>query len=44
VLHRDQIGGLALPADLPAGSWRVLDDGQIALVFAKRDVADQSMG
>lgn len=33
-LHRDRVGGLALPADLGAGGYRVLGPGEIAAVFA----------
>jgi 16S rRNA pseudouridine516 synthase len=33
-LHRDRVGGLLLPPDLPAGAWRVLDLQTLALVFA----------
>ena len=33
-LHRDRIGGLALPDDLPAGEWRILDEASVASVFA----------
>ncbi|MBD8908552.1 pseudouridine synthase [Methylorubrum zatmanii] len=33
-LHRDRVGGLALPADLEAGGYRVLGPGEIAAVFA----------
>lgn len=29
-LHRESIGGIALPADLPAGEWRALTAGEIA--------------
>lgn len=32
-LHRDIIGGLALPEDLPAGQIRVMGEGDIAAVF-----------
>jgi 16S rRNA pseudouridine516 synthase len=34
VLSRDRIGGLALPDDLPAGQWRVLDEPGVAEIFA----------
>lgn len=27
-LHRDRIGGLDLPADLPSGGWRILGDAE----------------
>ncbi len=33
-LHRDRIGNLALPNDLPAGDHRIMDDDAIALIFA----------
>jgi 16S rRNA pseudouridine516 synthase len=33
-LHRDRVGGLALPADLPAGEFRILGPGEIAALFA----------
>lgn len=33
-LHRDRVGGLDLPADLPAGEYRVLGAEEIAAVFA----------
>lgn len=33
-LHRDQIGALSLPHDLTAGHWRVLDEADIARIFA----------
>jgi 16S rRNA pseudouridine516 synthase len=33
-LHRDRIGDLALPDDLAAGQWRLLDETQIAMIFA----------
>ena len=32
-LHRDRIGGLALPADLQPGEWRVLDAQQADAIF-----------
>jgi len=32
-LHRDRIGGLALPADLPPGQWRLLGEDDIARVL-----------
>ena len=32
-LHRDRIGGLALPADLGAGAWRILTGEDVAAVF-----------
>jgi 16S rRNA pseudouridine516 synthase len=33
-LHRERLGGLALPDDLAPGAWRLLDDGEIAAIFA----------
>jgi 16S rRNA pseudouridine516 synthase len=33
ILHRDRVGGLALPDDLAAGQIRVMDAGDIAAVF-----------
>ncbi|MBA4805098.1 MAG: pseudouridine synthase [Brevundimonas sp.] len=33
-LHRERLGGLALPDDLASGAWRLLDDGDIAAIFA----------
>jgi 16S rRNA pseudouridine516 synthase len=33
-LHRDQIGALSLPPDLAAGQWRLLDEADIARIFA----------
>ncbi|QGY02610.1 rRNA pseudouridine synthase [Methylobacterium mesophilicum SR1.6/6] len=33
-LHRDRVGGLALPADLPAGDYRVMAADDVAAVFA----------
>ena len=32
-LHRERVGGLALPDDLAPGDWRLLDQGQIDLIF-----------
>ncbi len=32
-LHRERVGGLALPDDLAPGDWRRLDQGQIDLIF-----------
>ena len=32
-LHRDRIGGLALPADLEPGAWRVLADDEKAAIL-----------
>jgi 16S rRNA pseudouridine516 synthase len=33
-LHRDRIGGLALPQDIGAGAWRVLTPEEQAAIFA----------
>ena len=33
-LHRDRVGGLALPGDLEAGRFRLLDPAELAAVFA----------
>jgi len=33
-LHRDRVGGLDLPADLGPGAYRILDEADIAAVFA----------
>jgi 16S rRNA pseudouridine516 synthase len=33
-LHRVSIGGLALPLDLDAGKYRVLNDGEKRLIFS----------
>ena len=33
-LHRDRVGGLALPDDLAAGSYRVLGEAEVRAVFA----------
>ncbi|HUO22911.1 MAG TPA: 16S rRNA pseudouridine(516) synthase [Caulobacteraceae bacterium] len=33
-LHRDRIGGLDLPDDLPAGAWRLMGEADVAAVFA----------
>ncbi len=35
-LHRDRVGGLALPDDLPAGEYRILGEAEIALVLQGR--------
>lgn len=32
-LHRDRVGGLALPDDLAPGQWRLLDAEQVARIF-----------
>jgi 16S rRNA pseudouridine516 synthase len=32
-LHRDRIGGLALPDDLAPGAWRILTPGEQAAIF-----------
>jgi|TARA_R100000149_G_scaffold65637_2_gene40846 16S rRNA pseudouridine516 synthase len=33
-LHRERVGALTLPDDLPPGEWRLLSPEQIALIFA----------
>jgi 16S rRNA pseudouridine516 synthase len=33
-LHRERVGGLALPDDLAPGDWRLLDQGEIDAIFA----------
>jgi 16S rRNA pseudouridine516 synthase len=33
-LHRDRIGALTLPSDLAAGQWRLLEEADIANIFA----------
>ena len=33
-LHRERVGGLALPDDLAPGAWRLLDQDQVDLIFA----------
>jgi len=33
-LHRDRIGGLALPDDLPPGAWRILSPSDQTAIFA----------
>ncbi|GAA0870784.1 pseudouridine synthase [Brevundimonas basaltis] len=33
-LHRERVGGLALPDDLAPGDWRLLDAAQIDAIFA----------
>ena len=33
-LHRERVGGLALPDDLAPGAWRLLDQGQTDQIFA----------
>ncbi|MBN9320479.1 MAG: 16S rRNA pseudouridine(516) synthase [Caulobacterales bacterium 68-7] len=32
-LHRDRIGGLDLPDDLPPGEWRIMGEADLAAVF-----------
>lgn len=32
-LHRDRIGGLSLPDDLPAGAWRLMTPADVDLLF-----------
>jgi 16S rRNA pseudouridine516 synthase len=33
-LHRDRVGGLALPDDLAPGDWRLMSEADVAAVFA----------
>jgi len=33
-LHRERVGGLALPDDLAPGAWRLLDQAETDLIFA----------
>lgn len=33
-LHRERLGGLCLPAGLAPGAWRLLQEDEIALIFA----------
>jgi len=33
-LHRDRVGGLDLPDDLPAGEFRILGEAELAAIFA----------
>jgi 16S rRNA pseudouridine516 synthase len=33
-LHRDRIGGLALPDDLAPGQWRLMDEADVARLFS----------
>jgi len=33
-LHRDRVGGFALPGDLAAGQWRVLGAAEVGMIFA----------
>ncbi|MDP3403804.1 MAG: pseudouridine synthase [Brevundimonas sp.] len=33
-LHRERVGGLALPEDLAPGAWRPATEGEIAAIFA----------
>jgi 16S rRNA pseudouridine516 synthase len=35
-LHRDRVGNLPLPADLPAGQYRILGEADLALVLPPR--------
>lgn len=34
-LHRERLGGLGLPDDLPPGQWRLLTEPEIASIFAE---------
>jgi 16S rRNA pseudouridine516 synthase len=33
-LHRDRVGGLALPEDLEPGAWRIMSTQEVAAIFA----------
>jgi 16S rRNA pseudouridine516 synthase len=33
-LHRERLGGLALPDELAPGEWRLLTEDEIASIFA----------
>ena len=33
-LHRDRVGGLALPEDLESGAWRIMSTQEVAAIFA----------
>jgi 16S rRNA pseudouridine516 synthase len=33
-LHRERLGGLSLPDELPAGEWRLLTPDEIDAIFA----------
>ena len=33
-LHRDKVGSLTLPDDLPAGQWRILDEAGVVAIFS----------
>lgn len=33
-LHRERLGGLTLPADMPLGQWRLLTVAEVDLIFA----------
>jgi 16S rRNA pseudouridine516 synthase len=33
-LHREQLGGLVLPADLAPGQWRLATADEVASIFA----------
>ncbi len=35
-LHRTHFGGLALPEDLTPGSWRILEDADVAAIFSQQ--------
>jgi 16S rRNA pseudouridine516 synthase len=35
-LHRDRVGSLVLPDDLPAGQYRILSEQDVALVLLAR--------
>ena len=36
-LHRDRVGALALPDDLPAGQYRILGEAELARVLRSND-------
>jgi 16S rRNA pseudouridine516 synthase len=41
-LHRDRIGGLALPDDLAPGQWRLMDEADVARLFSSDPSAPSS--
>lgn len=43
-LHRERMGGLALPDDLPPGEWRLLDQSQINLIFLPKPGGEPEAG
>ncbi|TXN33751.1 pseudouridine synthase [Methylobacterium sp. WL19] len=38
-LHRDRIGGLTLPADMEAGTYRILTEGDVTALFGEAPAA-----